>query len=73
MVPAPSAALADRERDVLALISTGATNREIAATMHVGTETVKKHAGALYRKLGVPDQCADRGSPGRDGGDDGGS
>jgi DNA-binding NarL/FixJ family response regulator len=21
--------------------------------MHVGTETVKKHAGALYRKLGV--------------------
>jgi DNA-binding NarL/FixJ family response regulator len=45
--------LSDREREVLSLISTGATNREIAATMHVGTETVKKHAGALYRKLGV--------------------
>ena len=38
---------------VLALLCTGATNREIAAAMHVGTETVKKHAGALYRKLGV--------------------
>jgi DNA-binding NarL/FixJ family response regulator len=45
--------LSDREREVLVLISTGATNREIAAAMHVGAETVKKHAGALYRKLGV--------------------
>jgi DNA-binding NarL/FixJ family response regulator len=45
--------LSEREREVLALIGTGATNREIAATMHLGTETVKKHAGALYRKLGV--------------------
>jgi DNA-binding NarL/FixJ family response regulator len=45
--------LSDREREVLALLCTGATNREIAAAMHVGTETVKKHAGALYRKLGV--------------------
>lgn len=45
--------LSHREREVLALLCTGATNREIAAAMHVGTETVKKHAGALYRKLGV--------------------
>jgi DNA-binding NarL/FixJ family response regulator len=45
--------LSEREREVLALLCTGATNREIAAAMHVGTETVKKHAGALYRKLGV--------------------
>lgn len=45
--------LSEREREVLGLLCTGATNREIAATMHVGTETVKKHAGALYRKLGV--------------------
>jgi len=45
--------LSEREREVLSLMSTGATNREIAAVMHVGTETVKKHAGALYRKLGV--------------------
>lgn len=45
--------LSEREREVLALLCTGATNREIAAAMQVGTETVKKHAGALYRKLGV--------------------
>jgi len=45
--------LSEREREVLVLISTGATNREIAAVMHVGAETVKKHAGTLYRKLGV--------------------
>jgi DNA-binding NarL/FixJ family response regulator len=45
--------LSEREREVLVLMSTGATNREIAAAMHVGTETVKKHARALYRKLGV--------------------
>jgi two-component system response regulator DesR len=48
-----STRLSDREREVLALMSTGATNREIAELMHVGTETVKKHAHALYRKLGV--------------------
>jgi DNA-binding NarL/FixJ family response regulator len=45
--------LSEREREVLALLCTGATNYEIAAAMHVGIETVKKHAGALYRKLGV--------------------
>ena len=45
--------LTERQREVLALMSTGATNREIAAVMHVGPETVKKHAEAVYRKLGV--------------------
>jgi two-component system response regulator DesR len=48
-----STQLSDRERQVLALLTTGATNREIAAAMNVGTETVKKHAHALFRKLGV--------------------
>jgi DNA-binding NarL/FixJ family response regulator len=50
---ARSEQLSEREREVLALLCTGATNREIAVAMQVGTETVKKHAGALYRKLGV--------------------
>ncbi|HEX4011650.1 MAG TPA: response regulator transcription factor [Solirubrobacteraceae bacterium] len=45
--------LTERQREVLQLMSTGATNREIAAAMHVGPETVKKHAEAVYRKLGV--------------------
>jgi DNA-binding NarL/FixJ family response regulator len=45
--------LSAREHDVLMLLTTGATNREIAAALHVSAETVKKHAAALYRKLGV--------------------
>jgi DNA-binding NarL/FixJ family response regulator len=49
----PELELSGREREVLAFLSTGATNREIAAELHVSSETVKKHAAALYRKLGV--------------------
>jgi two-component system response regulator DesR len=45
--------LSRRERDVLALLATGATNREIAAQLYLGPDTVKKHASSLYRKLGV--------------------
>ena len=52
--PAASApALTVRERQVLELLATGATNREIAAQLHLGPDSVKKHAAALYRKLGV--------------------
>ncbi len=50
---APSGVLSRRERDVLALLATGATNREIAAQLYLGPDTVKKHASSLYRKLGV--------------------
>jgi DNA-binding NarL/FixJ family response regulator len=45
--------LSAREREVLLLMSSGATNREIAEALHVSAETVKKHAATLYRKLGV--------------------
>jgi DNA-binding NarL/FixJ family response regulator len=45
--------LTDRERQLLSLISTGATNKEIASSVHLGPDSVKKHASALYRKLGV--------------------
>jgi DNA-binding NarL/FixJ family response regulator len=56
--PAPTqsddpTALSEREREILALLSTGATNREIAARLHLGPDSVKKAATALYRKLGV--------------------
>ena len=49
----PPSPLTDREREVLALLASGATNREIAAEMHLGAEAVKKHASTIYRKLGV--------------------
>jgi DNA-binding NarL/FixJ family response regulator len=45
--------LSPREHEVLVRLSTGATNQEIAAAMHISPATVKKHTAALYRKLGV--------------------
>jgi DNA-binding NarL/FixJ family response regulator len=45
--------LTSREREVLDLIATGATNPEIAARLFLSTHTVKEHTGKLYRKLKV--------------------
>jgi len=45
--------LSDRERDVLALMSSGSTNPEIADALHLSKHTVKEHTSAVYRKLGV--------------------
>lgn len=51
--PAAASKLSEREHEVLALLASGATNREIAAELHLSTEAIKKHASAVYRKLGV--------------------
>jgi DNA-binding NarL/FixJ family response regulator len=45
--------LSAREREVLALIATGATNREIADRLYLSPHTVKEHTSAVYRKLSV--------------------
>ena len=45
--------LSEREREVLNLVSTGATNREIAAKLFLSPHTIKEHTSALYRKLEV--------------------
>ncbi len=50
MLPDP---LTRREQDVLKLLSAGLTNKEIAEELVISYETVKKHAGNIYRKLGV--------------------
>src|ERR1700756_2618582 len=47
------APLSEREREVLGLLAAGQTNREIAASLHLSPFTVKDHASAVYRKLGV--------------------
>jgi two-component system response regulator DesR len=50
--PAP-ASLTEREREVLALMSSGATNREIAETLFLSPHTIKEHTSTIYRKLDV--------------------
>jgi DNA-binding NarL/FixJ family response regulator len=45
--------LSGREQEVLALIASGATNKEIAARLHLSPHTVKEHTSAIYRKLSV--------------------
>ena len=54
---APATPLSDREREVLTLIASGATNREIAERLYLSPHTVKEHASALYRKLGVKNRA----------------
>ena len=48
-----SVRLSEREREVLGLIGSGATNREIAASLHLSPHTIKEHTSGLYRKLKV--------------------
>ncbi|HEX5713359.1 MAG TPA: response regulator transcription factor [Solirubrobacterales bacterium] len=45
--------LSEREQEVLALVATGSTNKEIAARLHLSPHTVKEHTSSIYRKLGV--------------------
>lgn len=49
----PAGRLSAREREVLELMASGATNREIAESLHLSHWTVKEYTGALYRKLDV--------------------
>ncbi|MET8573050.1 response regulator transcription factor [Streptomyces sp. NPDC004783] len=47
-----------REREVLALVAKGTTNREIARELFISEATVKTHLTHLYAKLGVSDRAA---------------
>jgi DNA-binding NarL/FixJ family response regulator len=57
--PAPgSEPLSARERQVLALVAKGTSNREIARELFISEATVKTHLTHLYAKLGVNDRAA---------------
>lgn len=54
----PSGALTDREREVLSLIASGETNRQIAATLGISEHTVARHLSNIFDKLGVTSRTA---------------
>ncbi|MER6418259.1 response regulator transcription factor [Streptomyces sp. NPDC001137] len=51
--PDPLPGLTDREREILALIGEGLTNRQIGLRLFLAEKTVKNHISRLLAKLGV--------------------
>ena len=49
----PLEGLTERERDILALIGEGLTNRQIGERMHLAEKTVKNYVSNLLAKLGM--------------------
>ncbi len=50
--------LSPRERDVLALIALGESNKEIAAALAIRPSTVKNYVESIFSKLGVHTRTA---------------
>jgi len=53
-----ASALTSQQIKVLALVSTGASNREIAETLYLSPRTVKRHVSMILHKLGVRSRAA---------------
>jgi DNA-binding NarL/FixJ family response regulator len=53
-----SRAITDRELQVLRLVATGSTNREIAGELAISERTVERHLGNIFAKLGVSNRTA---------------
>jgi two-component system, NarL family, response regulator len=52
----PTAALTEREQEVLQWIARGASNPEIGQHLHISSGTVRVHVHAILRKLGASDR-----------------
>ncbi len=55
-LPPELAELTPRERDVLRLIATGASNREIASSLYISERTVKNHITSILSRLNLRDR-----------------
>jgi DNA-binding CsgD family transcriptional regulator len=51
-------ALTDREREVLSLVASGETNRQIATTLGISEHTIARHLSNIFDKLGVTSRTA---------------
>ncbi|AUG78275.1 helix-turn-helix transcriptional regulator [Kitasatospora sp. MMS16-BH015] len=52
----PTAALSEPERQIVELVEQGATNRQIAAALHVSVKAVEGCLTRLYRRYGIRDR-----------------
>jgi DNA-binding NarL/FixJ family response regulator len=50
------APLTPREQQILIILTTGATNREISEALQISHETVKEHVQHVLKKIGVSDR-----------------
>ena len=50
------APLTVREQEILKILATGATNKQISEKLQISAETVKEHVQHLLRKIGVNDR-----------------
>src|SRR5258708_19706449 len=48
-----AAKLSDREREVLALIAEGRSNKEVASRLGIGVRTIETHRERIMRKLHI--------------------
>lgn len=54
----PELALSARELELLQLLATGASNRQLAEALFISQSTVKTHLAHIYGKLGVDNRTA---------------
>ena len=47
------AALTQREREIIAVVSCGYTNRQVGERLHISEPTVRHHLSSIFGKLGV--------------------
>ena len=55
-IPSYVEELTEREREILAMVAQGASNRQVAEALYVTEGTVKNHMSSILGKLGVRDR-----------------